>query len=139
MAELVLAEHQEGDSTVLIAGSLFLRLGDTVFYAFNGRDDKRLDLRPNEAIQWYAIEAASRDGFSWYDLGEADEGGSLAAFKSKWATDQEWMVRYYSCSIALDVKDAGRHHPALELAKNAWLHLPLVVTAKLGMAAIFFL
>ena len=131
MMELLLAEVEDGRSTTLIAGSLFLRSGNTVFYVFNGRDERHLDLRPNEAIQWSAIQAASLAGFTWYDLGEADEGSSLGTFKSKWATHQEWLMRYYHPPAAAETRDVRRPWET-ELAARVWRRLPLRVTAALG-------
>jgi len=138
MGYLLLAEIPNGGSTTLIAGSLYLQFGGTVFYAFNGRRAEYLGARPNEAIHWHAIQQACRAGLQWYDLGEADEGSSLAAFKAKWATHREMLMRYYYPAPE-DEGSASGPGWARQLAKGAWRHLPLGLTAFAGTRASRFL
>src|SRR5262249_56274015 len=63
LLRLLLAEQHEARQSRLLAGSIFLMFGQTVFYAFNGRRREDLSLEPNDAIQWQAIHDAFRRGF----------------------------------------------------------------------------
>src|SRR5260370_20261017 len=79
-----------------IAGSLHLTFGTAVFYAFNGCRRSELRLRPNDFIQWHAIETFRREGFHEYDLGEVSSGNDgLTEFKATWGADQRLLYRFY--------------------------------------------
>jgi CelD/BcsL family acetyltransferase involved in cellulose biosynthesis len=129
--QLLLGEVNGRNGTKLIAGTLVLRFGSTVVFAFNGRLREYSSLRPGEAIHWKVIEDACRDGFQWYDFGEAEVGGGLAAFKAKWATDTETLYRYYFPPP----RERGSTNPdgvAADLVRVLWQRLPLRTTARLG-------
>jgi lipid II:glycine glycyltransferase (peptidoglycan interpeptide bridge formation enzyme) len=132
--QLLLAEQHEGGRTRLLAGSVFLRFGHTVFYAFNGRRRESLSLRPNDAILWQAIHDACRDGVRHFDFGEADERNpGLAAFKSKWGTEMRWLYHYYfPAPQDLQTGFATSDSFLYKLASAAWGRLPLRATALLG-------
>lgn len=92
---LLLAERQAGGQAQVLAGSLFLMHGQTVVYAFNGRDRRQLQFRPNDAIHWTAITDACASGFRRYDFGEVAEGNEgLAIFKEKWGARPVSLYRY---------------------------------------------
>jgi CelD/BcsL family acetyltransferase involved in cellulose biosynthesis len=130
MASLLLAEARGADKPRIVAGSLILSLGKTAFYAFNARDARHLALRPNDAIQWHAIRTAAVEGREWYDLGEADEGSTLEAFKKKWASHREQLVRYYHPAPALRSDHSSRNTG--RRATAVWRRLPIVATAHIG-------
>jgi len=128
MLRLLLAERDG----VLLAGSIFLMYGSTVFYAFNGRRADALHLRPNDLIQWKAIHDAARAGFRRYDFGEVeDDQHGLAEFKAKWGAVAEPLCRLVDPPL-----DAAGHHGALErlrhVGRRAWRRLPLPATARVG-------
>lgn len=131
---LLLAEQGEAGRSRLLAGSILLMFGQTVYYAFNGRRRGELSLRPNDAIQWRAIHDACRDGFRRYDFGavvEDDHG--LAEFKAKWGAGPRWVHRYaYPVARGAERGASRLGRPARRLANAAWRRLPLQVTALLG-------
>ena len=134
MMRLLLAERQGEGSKQLLAGSIFLMFGQTVFYAFNARHPESLWLRPNDAIQWQAIHDAHRDGFRVYDFGEvAEDNQGLAEFKSKWGAEPRRLYRYYYPAT----KDLGpdpldRTSLNRQLTSLVWRRLPLGITILLG-------
>jgi hypothetical protein len=132
LMELVLAERRERNETRVLAGSIFLRFGKTVFYAFNGRDRESLVLRPNDVIMWHAIHDACRDGYRWCDLGEVADGHpGLTRFKQKWgARPVETYRYYYPASRQPDKMLRGGPPPPLVAA--VWRRLPLHATAFIG-------
>lgn len=134
LMRLLLAEQQNGGECRLLAGSVFLMFGQSVFYAFNGRDPKTLALRPNDAIQWRAIHDACKEGFRRYDFGEVVESNEgLAQFKGKWGAEASWLYRYYyplpQNSEATTLKVDGYPY---QLARAVWRRLPIRITALLG-------
>ncbi|MDQ3854769.1 MAG: GNAT family N-acetyltransferase [Chloroflexota bacterium] len=134
LLRLLLAERHEAGQSQLLAGSIFLMFGQTVFYAFNGRRREALSLEPNDAIQWQAIHDACRDGFRRYDFGEvAENNQGLAAFKSKWGALPMRLYRYYyPASRELETGALKAGSRARQLANAAWRRLPAKATILLG-------
>lgn len=134
LMRLLLAERSEAGKTRLLAGSVFLMHGQTVFYAFNGRRREELSLRPNDAIQWHAIHDACVAGFRRYDLGEVTQHSQgLAEFKSKWNAEPRWLYRYYyPAPRELEISILESSSRAGQLAHALWRHLPIPATALLS-------
>lgn len=125
--ELLLAEC---DGQVL-AGSLFVRSGATVAYAFNGVDRRAFQLRPNDFLIWHAAHRAIEAGATSLDLGEPDDRKpGLAQFKHKWGAIEEPMVRYYA-PVAPDWGHGGGFPQRLG---PVWRRMPLPATAWVGTA-----
>jgi CelD/BcsL family acetyltransferase involved in cellulose biosynthesis len=134
MMQLMLAEQQTAGQRRLIAGSIFLRFGRTVSYAFNGSRLRDLSLRPNDVIQWQAINEACESGFRCFDFGEVPEGHhDLAKFKSKWGAEQIRLYRYY-CPGLSDLKSSSVESESYldVLGKAVWRRLPLTAISWLG-------
>lgn len=134
LLRLLLAEQHAPGGARLLAGSVLLMSGQTVFYAYNGRDERALALGPNYVIQWRAAHDAVEEGYRRYDLGEvpAKQRG-LAHFKSKWGAEPGRLHRYHHPAPP----DRGGGplapgRPVRELAEAAWRRLPLDATARLG-------
>ena len=130
LMRLLLAERQ-GE---LVAGSVLLMLGRTVFYAFNGALRSAFAHRPNDVLQWEAIHDAARAGHRRYDLGEVVEHHEgLADFRRKWSAQPRRLYRYYHPAPAHppDPGDGGLG-PARRAAHAAWRRVPLGVTSLAG-------
>jgi hypothetical protein len=134
LMRLLLAEQCEAGQRKLLAGSLFLLFGNTVFYAFNGRHREDLLLRPNDAIHWQAIHDACQDGFSYYDLGEvSDDNIGLIRYKRKWGAEPHRLYRYYYPAprdIGIGILEEGSY--THQVASAIWRRLPLAATSLLG-------
>jgi CelD/BcsL family acetyltransferase involved in cellulose biosynthesis len=134
LMRLLLAEQHDGGQVRLLAGSVFLMYGKTVFYAFSGRSPIDSELRPNDLIQWQAIHDACRDGFRRYDMGEV--GGTqsgLAQFKSKWGAEPRLMYRYhYPEASGFGVRPFEPGARGRKMWLMVWRRLPLGVTAGAG-------
>jgi hypothetical protein len=129
---LLLAEHDGG----LVAGSVYLELGSTVFHAFAGSQRTSLGARPNEFLHWEAIHTASARGFRWYDFGEVvEEHAGLARFKAKWGSEAQRLHRYYlpPPGSAPNPGDP-QYGPTGRALTRAWKRLPLRATALAGDA-----
>jgi CelD/BcsL family acetyltransferase involved in cellulose biosynthesis len=131
LMDLLLAEHHDAAGTTLIAGSIFFRFGETVFYGFNGSHRGALSFRPNDVIIWKAINDACERGYRRFDLGEVDAFSStLATFKRKWGTQPYWLYRYYYPSQPAERPTTERM--SVRAGRALWRHLPLRGTALLG-------
>lgn len=132
---LLLVRQRQSGHDVLLAGSMLLMLGETVFYAFNGRRKEALRFRPNDLLQWHAIHDAAAAGYRWYDLGEVEASNEgLASFKAKWGTETRTLIRYHVPPIPS--WDAEYREPGMtwqrRVALGAWRRVPLSATAFAG-------
>ena len=133
LMQLTLAEQQTRGQRRIIAGAIFLMFGRTVSFAFSGSRRGDLFLRPNDLIQWQAINQACHEGFGFFDFGEVPEGcDDLARFKSKWGAEPVRLYRYYyPYADAKNSSVVSQAHPG-GLAKVIWRRLPLAATVRLG-------
>jgi hypothetical protein len=135
MMELLLAEQQPARQTRhLLAGSIFLMSNQTVVFAFNGRREQELGVRPNDALHWHAIREAQRRGFRRYDFGDVDDANpGLAQFKLKWGAVPQRLYQYHDPPIEESpARTANIAAPATRIARASWQKLPLTVTARVG-------
>lgn len=130
MMRLLLAERQRE----LLAGSVLLMFGPTVFYAFSGAMPHVLSLRPNDLLQWQAISDACTDRYRRYDLGEVADGNEgLKHFKSKWGAQPRRLYRYsYPPAPQPDDGGGSRFAALAELVERSWRAVPLKATAAAG-------
>jgi hypothetical protein len=135
---LFVAEH-EGD---LVAAGVFHAFGDTLDLLYNGSDDARLDVRPNHALYWHAIQWAVEAGHTRLDFGHARPDSSLARFKAQWSAEEVPEYRY-------DYVPGGEREESVDLAQKrplhgrgrqgaierVWPRLPLGITRLAGRIA----
>ena len=129
---LSLAELEGPKTKLIVAGSVFLTSGQTVFYAFTGSSAEHARTHANDLLLWNAIETAWRNGYRYVDFGEvAEDHPELAQFKKKWGTEPRPLYRYYYPAPC----GSHRIHTAGtlgKLARQTWRLLPLPVTNRLG-------
>ena len=133
--QLLLAEQHIGGKVRVVAGSIFLMLGQRVSYAFNGSRSSDLPLRANDLLHWEAINDACRKGFRCFDFGEVPEGyRDLAAFKGKWGAEPVRLYRYYYPASSLRPEVSGEQATGLAraFAEKVWQHLPTRAVEWLG-------
>lgn len=121
-------------SKEIIAGALLFTFGETVFYAFNGRRENQLSLRPNDLLQWRAIHDAQAAGHRFYDFGEvaADDEG-LADFKRKWGARPRQLWRhYYPAQREPETSRLLQNDAIQRLLSATWRSLPVKATGVLG-------
>jgi len=130
---LFLAEQRTGSTARLVAGSITLSLGQTVYYAFTGCSHYDFCLHPHDILQIESIRSACKNGFRWYDFGEvAEDHESLSQFKSKWGTESRPLYRYYYPEP--DKHTGSKTSLVTDWSRYIWRRLPLSITALLGQA-----
>lgn len=131
---LLLAERDEQGAKRLVAGSILLRFGQTVFYAFTGCSHEDFRFHPHDLIQLELIRDACKKGFRWYDFGEvSDRDDSLAQFKGKWGTEARQMYRYYYPAYpAPHATNESGSSQLVAWARRSWRSFPLKLTAAVG-------
>jgi GNAT acetyltransferase-like protein len=70
---------ERGDQ--MLAGVVTHPFNNTVDMMYNGSDPDELELRPNHLLNWEVLGWASRNGYGFLDIGDAEEGGPLSRFK----------------------------------------------------------
>ena len=84
---LLLARH--GGAT--IAGVMYLRYADTIYYKFNASAREQLHVRPNDLLAWEGMSRAKQQlGCTKFDFGlsDSDQEG-LLRYKRKFATEEK--------------------------------------------------
>jgi len=134
LMQLQLAEQVGDNQRRLVAGSVFLKFGERIWYAFTGVADRDLPLHPNDLILWNVIHSSCGTGIRWMDLGEVpEEHPELVRFKTKWGAQPVPQYRYYAAGAIPEGAAATKltaHRGGL--LRLCWRHLPLGVTAQLG-------
>ena len=129
--QLLLAEREIDSSKRMVAGSILLKYGQTVFYAFTGCAPQDLCLHPHDLIQIESIRDACKGGFRWYDFGEVPEHHeALAQFKTKWGAKPKPLYRYYSPRFSDGPSNVGPS--SASMLRKIWQHLPARATQVLG-------
>ncbi len=75
----------------VVAGTMYLRHGQTIYYKFNASDLGQLQFRPNDLLVWEGIRRAKEEmDCSSFDFGlsDSDQDG-LLRFKRKFATEEK--------------------------------------------------
>ncbi|MEO8605672.1 MAG: GNAT family N-acetyltransferase [bacterium] len=76
----------------VVAVTLYLRWGDTLYYKFNASEAAALAARPNDALLWAGIELAQRLGCQRLDLGVSDDDQpGLIRFKRQYGGAEREM------------------------------------------------
>ena len=128
---LLLAEQNRAGQKRMVAGSILLQFGQTVFYAFTGCSPHDWCLHPHDLLQIEAIQSACRSGYRWYDFGEvAEEHEALAQFKTKWGGKPKPVYRYYSPGP--NARASRASEMLAQSARKVWRHLSPKATAVLG-------
>jgi hypothetical protein len=129
--KLLLAEREKDEQIRIVAGSILLQFGRTVFYAFTGCAPEDFCLHPHDILQIEAIRGACRSGFRWYDFGEVTEDHeALAQFKTKWGGDPTPLFRYYYPAPKTEI--SGQENKLGASLRKMWRKLPPKATAVLG-------
>lgn len=77
----------------IVGGVFFLEWKDRLYYKFNASDPDFVDLRPNDAIIWSAVQAAKAGDLRRLDFGLSDtEQEGLVRYKRKYASDEKMIT-----------------------------------------------
>lgn len=133
LMSMLIAERPSCGRPGLLAGSILLKFGQSVHYAFTGCRTESLKLHVNDLIQWEGIQRANREGFRYYDFGEvAEERQGLADFKSKWCARPILLYRYQYPEEVEEAGDVRALDASLRLLKKLWPQVPLRWTEYLS-------
>ena len=121
----------------VVAGVMFLTVGDSIELLYGGSDPSANDVRPMHAVYWHAIEWAIANGKTVIDWGTAPADTSLANFKRQWGAEPVGSFRYTYVQGAgpPHVSEAAEQKPAHDqhgASGSAWDRIPV---DALGIAA----
>lgn len=78
----------------MIAGAIYLRWGDTLYYKFNASAADALHTRPNNRLVWEGVRVAKSLGCRYLDLGPSDnDQPGLIRFKQSFGAE-EYELRF---------------------------------------------
>lgn len=119
----------------LLAATIYLKWGDTLYYKFNASDPDGLEWRPNNLLVWGGIQLAESLGCRVLDLGPSDdEQPGLIRFKREFgASEQELrFLKWTPPGCALETGDAFRKVFGEITQLLTAPHVPDEVTAAAG-------
>jgi GNAT acetyltransferase-like protein len=124
----------------VVAGVMFLSVGDSIELLYGGSDPRASDVRPMHAVYWHAIEWAIANGKTVIDWGTAPAESSLGNFKRQWGAEPVECFRYtyVPSNRAAPERAAATNQPQAPASDGrgatdaAWDRIPLDV---LGAAA----
>lgn len=125
----------------MIAGTIYLRWGDVLYYKFNASEIDALAVRPNHLLVWAGMRLAKRLGCTALDLGpsRSDQPG-LVRFKRSFGAE-ELRLRFLSWTPPgwRQAEPSGTHRlrEVVELLTSP--ELPDELTARGGAALYRFL
>lgn len=77
------------ESSVPVAGAVFLYSGRTVHYKFGASDEAQQQLRANNLVMWHGIKWHAQRGFTSLDFGRTSlHNEGLRRFKLSWGTEE---------------------------------------------------
>ena len=127
----------------IVAGGVFHLFGERLELLYNASDPRALDVQPNHALYWHAIEWAIVRGLRGFDFGGALPGTSLGEFKRQWGAEPVPIYRY-----TLRPGSPGGEEPAPppravgegdSIVARAWQRAPLKLTRAAGAVAYRYL
>ncbi len=112
----------------VIAGTLYLRHDETLYYKFNASDLAQLNVRPNDLLVWEGLKRAKQTmDCSMLDFGLSD-------------SDQEGLIRYKKKFATEEKTIRFMHHESATWAKRSveqeWSHVLPAVTELLTSEAV---
>jgi hypothetical protein len=122
----------------VVAGVMFLSVGDSIELLYGGSDPRANDVRPMHAVYWRAIEWAIANRKTVIDWGTAPVASSLGNFKRQWGAEPVENFRYtYAPGVSAGRAPAGNasESPASDERGSrdaAWDRIPV---DALGVAA----
>jgi predicted N-acyltransferase len=79
-----------------VAGVIFLKYKDTIYYKFNASDENYLQKRPNHLVTWKAIQYACANNYKYFDFGRCTpEEEGLRIYKVRWGAKEVKLPYYY--------------------------------------------
>jgi lipid II:glycine glycyltransferase (peptidoglycan interpeptide bridge formation enzyme) len=117
----------------VVAGGVFFKLGDTVYYKYSASDPSVLaKFSPNHLLAWTAIQQACLEGLRIFDFGRtAPDNQGLMRYKKMWGGEvQDLPYSYYPYSPSIHKK--REHGRFLETLKDLWRLLPEPLAERLG-------
>jgi hypothetical protein len=122
-----------------VSGGIFHFCGEMVETMYQASDYRYLDLRPNHALYGSAIRLAIESGHRFFDFGAAEQGTSLASFKSSWSAEpvERFQYSYHGDDARSPIEQSMRAamqagQTGDSLRGRVWEKVPLPLTRAAG-------
>ncbi len=125
---VILASYEQK----VIAGAVFLFMGDKIIYKFGASDLKYQELRANNLVMGEAVRWACREGFRHFDFGRSEpKNQGLRQFKDGWGT-REKEIKYYRYDLKKGAFVGPSKSAFTRMANQIFDRLPEPVLNLLG-------
>jgi hypothetical protein len=113
-----------------IGSTLNLTFRDTVFSAYIGLDERYLDLKVSNYLDWNSLLWCYKKSFCYYDLGlTTKENKSLFSYKSSFSSEDTIYSRYVSQNLS----NINKHRSFIyNIVRHSLRKTPVFLNKKLG-------
>lgn len=117
----------------VVAGGLFLKFRDTVYYKYNASDPAFLSkITPNHLMTWVAIDKSCAEGYRFFDFGRTSpDNEGLMRYKKMWGAEPEDLPYYYYPQMS-GTSASEQNSLSYRLFTNLWRRLPDGVSERIG-------
>ncbi|HSA96001.1 MAG TPA: GNAT family N-acetyltransferase [Acidobacteriota bacterium] len=117
----------------VVAGGIFFKLGDTVYFKYGASDPRVLDkFSPNHLLAWTAIRKACLEGFRTFNFGRtAPDNQGLMRYKKMWGGEiKDLPYSYFPGSPGVLKK--REHGMLMKTLKSVWRLVPEPLASKIA-------
>jgi FemAB-related protein (PEP-CTERM system-associated) len=115
-----------------VGGGYLTGMGDTLEIPCAGTLHAMNRLRPNMLLYWTVIREAIRLGYKHFSFGRSSVESGTFTFKKNWGAEAHPLAYHYLLAEGAAVPDVRPDNPKFKRVIEAWQHLPLPVTNRLG-------
>ena len=115
-----------------VAASITLRHGDTVLVPWASSLREFRQHAPNMLLYWQMLDHAVQHGAATFDFGRSSPGSGTHQFKRQWGAAERPLHWEYVLLTRQTAPDQGPHNPTFTRFVEAWKHLPLWMSTRIG-------
>jgi hypothetical protein len=107
-------------------------MGDTLEIPCAGTRHAFARLRGNMLLYWTVIREAMRRGYKTFSFGRSSEDSGTFTFKKNWGARPVPLPYHYLLPAGRSLPEASGDSALHTRVSEAWKHLPVGVTARVG-------
>jgi serine/alanine adding enzyme len=115
-----------------VGGGFLAGMGDTLEIPCAGTRHAFARLRGNMLLYWTVIREAMRRGYKTFSFGRSSEDSGTFTFKKNWGARPVPLPYHYLLPAGRSLPEASGDSALLTRVSEAWKHLPVGVTARVG-------
>jgi serine/alanine adding enzyme len=115
-----------------VGGGYLVGMGDTLEIPCAGTLHAMNRLRPNMLLYWTVLREAIRRGYRAFSFGRSSADSGTFTFKKNWGAEAHPLTYHYLLRDGAALPDLRPDNPRYRAVIEAWQHMPLALTNRLG-------